>query len=149
MTQSARKRQCLLTPVASNGQLTGEQVIRHLVHEGWYVFGDRTPGRRDLQPGDRLCFYLKGVGVVGEVEVASEARRNRLSFVHDTKRFPWAFMVRNVRLFFDEPVALDEPLRMSLDAFKGRNASPWNWLVLTTRRLSERDFNLLTGRIVR
>ena len=41
---------------------------------GIYAFGERTPGRAAIRPGDRLCFYASAKGVVAHATVASLAR---------------------------------------------------------------------------
>lgn len=137
----------LMTPVRDGEDQTGEQVIRKLLEDGWYVFGETTPFRSHLKPGDHLCFYWSTVGVVAEAEVASKVEKKKLQQVKDPDRFPWAFKVRNTRFFFDKPVVVDSVVRARLDAFKDRDPSgPWAWLVQATRRLSEHDFRVLTGK---
>jgi hypothetical protein len=47
-----------LTPVKSDETCTAEECIQSLVgREHIYAFGDRTPGRKHLKPGDWICFY--------------------------------------------------------------------------------------------
>lgn len=139
----------LMTPVRDGEEETGEQIIRKLLEDGWYVFGEATPHRGHLKVGDHLCFYWSTVGVVAEAEVASEPKKKRLPQVKDADRFPWAFKVKNVRFFFDKPVLVDPSVRARLSVFKDRDpAGPWAWLVQSTRRLSEGDFRVLTGKPV-
>jgi hypothetical protein len=138
----------LLTPVSDDEGATAKDTIFNLLRSGWYVFGDRTPGRKVLKPGDRICFYQSSVGVVAEAEVASipEQRVPPVKgLVKNLDRFPWAFEVRNPRFFFDEPVVLDADLRVRLEAFSGRDPSrPWAWFVQGTHQVSEHDYRLLT-----
>jgi hypothetical protein len=136
----------LLTAVASDEVESAQEVITKLLQAGWYVFGERTPGRKRLQPGDRLCFYETGVGVVAEAEVASEPERKTLRYVRHAERFPWAFQAKNTRFFFDKPIVIDAALRSQLDAFKDRDPSgSWGWFVQATRLITAHDFRLLTG----
>src|SRR5712692_11816846 len=60
------ERLFLMTPVTDDEKETADEVIRKLLDQGWYVFGDRTPGRKRLKAGDHLCFYRTGTGVVAE-----------------------------------------------------------------------------------
>jgi hypothetical protein len=110
------------------------------------VFRTTTTGRKDLKPGDRICFYETGVGVVAEAEVDSHPEEKIIPYVRDPEKFPWAFQVKNARYFFDQPVVIDAALRSHLDAFKGRDPEgPWGWMVQGTRKVTEHDFHVLTG----
>jgi hypothetical protein len=88
----------LLTPVSDDESVLAKDTIFTLLQSGWYVFGDRTPGRKLLKPGDRICFYQSSVGVVAEAEVGSvpEQRVPHIKgLVKYLDRFPWAFRVHN------------------------------------------------------
>lgn len=140
-------RHYLLTPVVADETNSAEEIIRRLLDAGWYVFGDRTPGRRLLKPGDRLCFFSGGIGIVADAEVSSLPERKAIPHVKNPERFPWAFKVKDVRYYFDKPVVIDAALRSQLDAFKKGNAeAPWGWFVVSTKILSEHDFTLLTSK---
>jgi hypothetical protein len=137
----------LMTPVSDDEEGGADDSIRTLLDRGWYVFGDRTPGRKNLKPGDRLCFYHSGVGVVAEAEVSTAPERKSVPVkVHHPEDYPWRFKVKNPRYFFDKPIVIDAALRAKLDAFKNRDPeSAWAWLVQGTRIVTEHDFHLLTG----
>ncbi len=140
-------RMYLLTPIKGDARGSVQDILDRLIGQGWYVFGEKTPGRKALKPGDWICFYEKGVGVVAEAEVASMPERKRLDFVAELERFPWAFQVRNVRYFYDAPVALDASLRAQLSGFSGKDAAgAWSWYVQQTHTVTEQDFALLTRR---
>lgn len=137
----------LMTPVADEPDAPAEQVIRSLLDQKVYVFGDRTPGRKSLKSGDRICFYQTQVGVVAEATVGSQPEKKRITFAKDPDRFPWAFRVKDVRYFFDHPVVIDGPLRSRLEAFRERDPDKaWAWFVQATRVLSQHDFDVLVGR---
>ncbi len=100
-----------------------------------------------LKPGDRICFYETGKGVVAEAEVASAPEHRHLPYVRTPEKYPWAFRVQDVRYFFDEPVVIDTGVRTQLDAFRGRDPSRgWAWFVQQTHPVTAHDFALLTGR---
>lgn len=135
----------LLTPVATEEDISAEQTIRSLLGQGVYVFGERTAGRKDLKPGDKIAFYESGKGVVASADVASRAEKRTIRFVKDAEKYPWAFTVTNVRYFFEEPVVIDAALRAQLDAFAAKDPhGPWSWLVQGTRKITEHDFKVLT-----
>jgi len=146
----ASERLHLLTPVRDEEDWTARDTIRLLLNAGWYVFGESTPGRKRLKPGDRICFYETGVGVVAEAVVASHPERRPPAIKHAFKtpeKFPWSFKVTDVRFFFETPVAIDVDRRAKLDAFVGRDPTrPWSWFVQGTRIVTEHDFEILVGR---
>jgi hypothetical protein len=137
----------ILTPLRDNETGTARETLNRLLGAGWYVFGERTPTRKALAVGDRLCFYEVGVGIVAEAVVASTPERRALPEARQPERYPWAFRVTDVRFFFDAPIAVDAGLRARLDAFQNKDASgPWAWFVQGTHTVTRHDFALLTGR---
>ena len=63
-----REPEYWLSPVKSDEEGTAEETIRKLVGmEHAYAFGERTPGRKHLTPGDWICFYETGKGVVAHM----------------------------------------------------------------------------------
>ena len=138
----------VMTAAAPANELSGEKIMRGLLNKGLWALGHNAQGRAYLKSGDRLCFYLKSVGVVAEGTVASAAIMRRLNAAYDAVRFPWALRVKNVRYFFDRPVLIDESLRSQLDAFRGKDPKTTGaWLVRSSRLLSAHDFERLVGRV--
>ena len=145
-TRGSDKTLYLLTPVSDDNDATAEETIRALLGHGEYVFGDRTPGRKTLKPGDKLAFYESGKGVVASAEVATIPELRKVSHVRHAEKYPWAFKVKNVRYFFDQSVPIDSEVRAKLEAFEGRDLErSWSWFVQGTRLLSEHDFDVLTS----
>ncbi len=65
--------------------------------------------------------------------------------VRHADKYPWVFEVEDVKLYLDEPIAVDAEMRSHLDAFKGRDPNKaWAWFVQATRRLADEDFHALT-----
>jgi hypothetical protein len=85
---NSEERLHLMTAVSSDGVDSAQKIIIKLLQAGWYVFGERTPGRRRLKPGDQLCFYEAGVGVVAEAGVASEPERRTLRYIRHAGKYP-------------------------------------------------------------
>jgi hypothetical protein len=136
-----------LTPVKADEEATAEETIRTLVgKEEVYAFGDRTPGRKDLKPGDWICFYATSKGVVGHAKVASRPDKKMLSTkVRHPDKYPWQFQLSDVRLYLENPIVIDDELRSRLEYFRGRDLSkPWAWFVQATRRIGKNDFDILT-----
>jgi hypothetical protein len=55
---------------------TAEACIEKLVgREPIYGFGENTPGRKRIKPGDWICFYANGNDVVAHARVVSLPER--------------------------------------------------------------------------
>jgi len=135
-----------MTPVKSDEESTAEETIRELVgEEKIYAFGERTPGRKHIKPGDWICFYATGKGVVAHARVSSSPEKKRHRRVRHRDRYPWVFDLDNTALYLDDPVVIDADLRARMPLFEGRDLSKaWAWFVQSTRRIKERDFTVLT-----
>jgi hypothetical protein len=141
----AVERQYWLTPVRSDEEQTADEVIESLVgKEHIYAFGERTPGRRYIKPGDFICFYSSGKGVVAHAQVASKPEYEVHPKVHYSDRYPWVFRVKDAHLYVENPIIIDAALRSRLEAFKGREHKAWAWFVQATRKISESDFKVLS-----
>lgn len=136
-----------LTPVRSDEEATAEETVQKLVGEkGIYAFGQRTQGRKWLKPGDWMCFYVCGKGVVAHAEVLSVAEKKKHPAVRHPDRYPWTFRLGNTKLYLDSPIVLTPALRTQLDGFKDRStARYWSWFVQTTRKVTREDFMKLTA----
>ena len=135
-----------LTPVKSVPEQTAEECVRTLVgKEGIYAFGERTPGRRHLKPGDWMCFYATGgKGVIAHAQVASFPEKESHPKVARPERYPWVFQVTDAQLYLDEPTVIDADLRAQLDAFQDKDLTKhWAWFVQATRKITQRDFRIL------
>ena len=135
-----------LTPVKSHEEETAEECISILVgEERIYAFGERNPGRKHIKPGDRICFYATGKGVVADARVVSRPERNPHPKVYHPEKYPWVFRLGNATFYIDEPIVIDAEVRTRLDAFQDRDPNrPWAWFVQATRKISEHDFSILT-----
>jgi len=135
-----------LTPVRGDEVQTAEDSIRALVADKKiYAFGDRTPGRRHLNPGDMICFYASGNGVVAHAKVASKPEKKKHDLTRHPDKYPWLFQLKNQMLYLDSPVIIDTSLRSQLEAFESIDPNrAWGWFVTSTRKLSENDFRILT-----
>jgi len=135
-----------MTPVKSDEKATAEDTIGQLVgKERIYAFGERTPGRKRIKPGDWICFYATGNGVVAHARVSSSPVNKRHPRLRHPDRYPWVFTLDNTALYLEDPVVIDADLRARMPLFEGRDLSKgWAWFVQSTRRIDEGDFALLT-----
>lgn len=134
------------SPVKGDQEQAADQVIETLVgREKIYAYGDRTPGRKSIKPGDWICFYATGKGVIAHAEVASVPENKPHPRVRHPDKYPWVFSLRNPTLYLDRPVVLDAATRARMDAFRRRDpGKSWSWFAQATRRISEHDFRVLT-----
>jgi hypothetical protein len=134
-----------LTPVKSDEEQTSEEVIQTLVaQEQIYAFGERTPGRKHLKPGDWICFYATGKGVIAHAKVLTKPEKKPHRKVRHPEIYPWVFSLENAELYLNEPIVIDATVRNQLDAFRDRDLNKsWAWFVQATRRISQHDFDIL------
>jgi hypothetical protein len=137
-----------LTPVKSEPGATAEQVIQTLVKEEQiYAYGERTPGRKQIKPGDWVCFHASGKGVIAHAKVMSRPEKKPHPRVSHPDKYPWTFRVGEATLYLDDPVIIDAEVRAKLQAFQDRDLDKsWGWFVQATRRISANDFDILTRR---
>lgn len=135
-----------ITPVKSDEEQSAEDCIQTLVgKENIYAFGDRTPGRKYIKPGDWICFYATTKGVVAHATISSTSEKKKHPKVRNTEKHPWVFKLENPKLYLKNPVVIDQDLRSQLDGFHGRDLSKrWAWYVQATRKISKHDFSILT-----
>lgn len=135
-----------LTPVRSEAEAAAEQIIQTLVEqEQIYAFGERTPGRKHLKPGDWLCFHASGKGVIAHAKVMSRPEKKPHPKVRHPDKYPWIFRVGQAKLYVNNPVIIDAEVRAKLEAFQNRDLNKsWGWFVQATRSISRNDFNILT-----
>lgn len=139
-----------LAPVSGKGDMGPKEVIhQHVGRDQIFGYGKSTPGRKELSPGDQIAFYASGEGVVGHAEVFSQPEKketpsNYLS-IPDPEEYPYVFDLCNPKLYADNPVIIDQSLRRKLDAFENSDPSAaWGWFVVSTSKVSEHDFEVLT-----
>lgn len=136
-----------LAPVKDDEERTAEEAINFLVgKEKIWALGERTPGKKYLKPGDYICFYAAGKGVMAHAEVDTAPERKPHPAVYDSDNYPWTFRLKNIQLYLNDPIVVDASLRSQLDAFKDWDpAKNWAWFVQVTRRINRHDFEVLTG----
>lgn len=113
--------------------------------EGIFAFGENTPGRKRIKPGDWIAFYASGVGVVAHARVAGVPEKKFHPAVGNPEKYSWVFPLSDAKLYLDCPVVIDRDLRSRLIKFRNRDPDKaWSWFVQSTTTLEEHDFRLLT-----
>ncbi|MEE8201008.1 MAG: hypothetical protein V3R29_07540, partial [Candidatus Acidoferrales bacterium] len=106
-----------LTPVKSGEEHTAEEIIETLVgQERVYAFSERTPGRKHIKPGDWICFYATGNGVIAHAKVASRPERKSHPKVGHPEMYPWVFELVDAKVYLDTPIVIDASMRARLEA---------------------------------
>lgn len=145
---TAGQRQYYLIPVGDIPEEAASETILKLVgkHSMW-AFGQNTPNRTRVKPGDRVAFYQASVGVVATAEVATLPEDKAMpGIVKDPTKYRWIFKLTDTHLFLEQPTVIDAAMRLKLDAFAEKDPTKvWSWFVFATRLLTEHDFTLLTG----
>lgn len=145
ISEIAEKTNYFITPARGDEVRSAEDVIKYLVGEkNIWSFGEKTPYRDLLKPGDKICFYASGKGVVAHAEIATKPERIDKPEIKELRSYPWAFKLKNIRVYLNDPVILDAELRSKLDAFKDKDQSTWGWFVHRPQKITKHDFMLLT-----
>jgi negative regulator of replication initiation len=127
------------TPVIDN--------LHRWLDNGLWGLGQRTAYRKDFATGDMVCFYAVRIGVVAEGVIASPCFELSRKENPSTVEVLYAIRLKKVR-WLRESVELTAEVRSRLSAFQGRDPDKgWAWFVQGTSKLTEKDFNLLAGRI--
>lgn len=146
--ESTRSAEYYLLPAAeADDGLPAMDNLHRWLDEGMWGLGKRTGYRKDLQPGDRICFYAVRIGIVAEALVASRSYRLGENGINPAPYpVPFAIDLRDVK-WLAEPIELTAEVRSRLSAFQGRDLEKgWAWFVQGTSKLTSDDFNLLTGK---
>jgi hypothetical protein len=146
---TGREVQYWITPVKNEEEQSAEKVIETLVGEvEMYAFGDHTPGRSSIRPDDWICFYASGIGVIAHAKVASSPERKPHPKIRHSERYPWTFKLKDTQLYLKKPIVIDASVREQMDEFRGRDPNKrWAWFVQATRKITEKDFKLLTKQL--
>jgi hypothetical protein len=134
-----------MVSVQSEGLQTAETVIEMLVgEERMFALSNKGSTKSAVKPGDWICLYASGKGVVAHARVKSVPERK----VHpkvDYRRYPWLVSLEERYLYLSHPRVINTALRSHLDAFHTREpAGQWSWFVQRARRVSRHDFTMLT-----
>jgi hypothetical protein len=130
-----------LFPVTSDEERTAEEWIRALVidEQLWATFA-----RRQVNPGDRVCFYAAQTGVVAHATVRTQPEHRQHPIAAPDEPL-WIFGLEHVVEYLDNPVVIDAALRAKLDAFQGKDPNKaWAWFVQGAHTVAQHDFALLT-----
>lgn len=139
-----------LVPAGARKGTEAIDFLKLWLGRGYWGFGERTPGRKAMRKGDRLCFYASKLHqVVAYAELADPIDKPIEAAEWPEPEPPeqplYKVPLANI-VWLQNPTTLDAAVRSTLDAYNGKNpAGNWSFFVQTTRRLSAADFARLTG----
>jgi hypothetical protein len=139
-----------LLPVAGWGKQTSMEHLQSWLDRGIWGMGKSTAGRKHFRPGDSVCFYATGFGVVAIAKLAGLADTPLED--DDVPGGPPKDTLYRVPLagieWLASPIAITKAVRANLDILKGKPIdAAWGWVVQSTCRLSEHDYHLLVGHL--
>jgi hypothetical protein len=146
----AAGQQCWIIPAGNRDGFKAIDYLKMWLSRGYWALGERTPGRKAIQPGDRVCFYAAGLHqVVAYADVVA-----RIDTPVTPEDWPEPRPQQNVLYkmplvnvtWLTPPTLLDRKMRSQLDALGGRDPDDnWGLYFQTSRRISNSDFKRLTG----
>ena len=139
-----------LVPSGRQGGHSAEEHLQSWLGKGFWGFGAGTRARAAMKLGDQVLFYAaKGHTIVATARIAGPLD----TFVGDDEWpgpgpfDPTIYKVPLTELtWLHEPIVLDDQMRATLDAFKGKDLSRgWSWFVQGSHRVTADDFTRLTS----
>lgn len=148
-TTDAARQQCWLIPAGNRNGIKAIDYLRIWLSRGYWALGERTPGRKAIQPGDRACFYAAGLhqvvayaDVVGKID--APVSPEDWPEPNPQRDVLYKMPLANVT-WLTPPTPLDREVRAQLDALAGKNPDDnWGLYFQTSRRLGDADFKRLT-----
>lgn len=138
---SKSEPKCWIIPVAEDDDRTAEHWVHELVVKG-KVWASSV--KKPLMPGDSVCFYGAGKGVMANAIVTTEPKQ-KVHQIASPNEPSWVFELRDVVEYTSEPIVIDAVLRAKLDAFHDKDpGKPWSWFVQGTHKVTDHDFKVLT-----
>ena len=140
-----------IVPAGKQEGYSAEEHLHSWLERGSWGFGESTPGRKAMRPGDWACFYAAKSKLIVALGRISGNLDEHVEAHEWPGPGPFDGSVYKVPLtditWLDPAPILDAGLRAKLDAFKDKPpGTGWSWLVQTTHRVTKDDFERLTGR---
>jgi hypothetical protein len=123
------------------GKNSSETDIRRLVID-LKLFGFKAGlAKRKVRPGDRICFYFPGKGIIAQATSKTEPKLEPRKISSD---YPWVIELDEVEVC-SPPIEIDMKMRQRLDAFRHREKGvQWAWFVQGGHKITECDYLVLT-----
>ena len=138
-----------LIPAGNRKGIKSIDYLKMWLARGYWALGERTPGRKAIQPGDRACFYAAGLRQVVAFADVTGKIDSAVSMDDWPEPSPQTDVLYKMPLanikWLTPPTPLDLEMRMQMEALVGKDpAGNWGLFFQTSRRLSLADFKRLT-----
>lgn len=137
-----------LVPAGKRQGLEAIEYLRMWLPRGYWALGTKTPGRKAIRGGDRVCFYAAGLHEVVATAVVGRELDQMITPAEWPEPRVQAEPLYKMPLadvtWLASPVKLDAVLRSKLAALDGKFVNNWSFFVQTPRRIVKGDFDLLT-----
>ena len=142
-------RNYYLLPVAAQSGFKAIEFIQKWLPCGFWGVPKSAAHRKRLQRGDSCCFYVAAQGIVAmaKIEGAADREVSPEEWPGPNEYSDGVFKVPLSGVqWLSEPRKLDASVRERLEEFRDRDPDgPWSWFIRTSRRVSQADFEVLTG----
>ena len=136
-----------ITTLKDKGKFTAEERLNELlVNRGVYAFGDDTPGKNQIKPGDRICMYMTQRGIAAVATVESFPENNPKKLIPGFEEYPWLFKIKDVKIYTESPLKVDKEFEEKLDYFKEHPKSNIGFFLQSAHKINKNDFEMLTQR---
>ena len=133
-----------ITSIRDDENESAIEIVQKLVEENkLYAFGESTYRNTGIGPGDKICFYAAGKGVVADAKVASYPKNKSNNVIRNSDLYPWVFDLTDCNIYVNTPIVIDKNIRSQLKAFNGRDMNNWGWFVQYTHEIDQDDFKQL------
>lgn len=138
-----------LLPVARQSGFKAMEFLQRWLPCGFWGVPKTAAHRQRLQRGDFCCFYVAAIGIVATatIEGAADREVSPEEWPGPNEYSDGVFKVplSDVK-WLAVPRKLDASVRGRLEEFRDRDPDgPWSWFIRTSRRVSQADFEVLTG----
>jgi hypothetical protein len=139
-----------IAPVGEIGKLPSHERAREIVGKHRiFAITEANYIRTSPRKGDRICFYASGVGVVADAEIAGDPEKRSDDRIPNSAKYSFVFPLDRVRLYIEQPVALNHHVRAQLKGLGHDENTSWAWFVHNFHGVCDADFRILTRRPAR
>ncbi len=144
--EDAQEGKYAITPFKGTEDEQPQELARRLmVQNKLWAFPKRAKNIEKLRPGDYVCIFAAGIGVIAHARIKTKPEYNpNHQKVRNSDEFPWIVQLEDVHFYPDQPVVVKDILS-ELDMAKVlTNQREWGVLVRGFKFITEHDFKLLT-----
>lgn len=136
-----------ITTITDKKQFTAEEALNELlIKRGIYAFGEDTPGKNQIKPGDHICMYMTQRGIAAEATVASYPRYDANKIIKGFEEYPLLFKVKDVKIYIETPLPVNKEFEEELEYFNEHPRSNIGLFLQSAHKITKKDYKTLTQR---